>query len=176
MVSFEKKEEGRDFFMDDDVDRDQKADDDDSSSLSWHCQEHLRAKGWQNALCFSSPGWKRILAVSVSTTTRGGDAKRRTARVLDACERLLLNADFVEEEEEEEEEDDDGTPRLFVPSIPSTRRLANDDDDGGVTGPFVWQIMDARDVSRGESTAATTTAATTTKTPPPCHWRHLPSL
>ena len=146
--------------MDDDVDRDQKADDDDdSSSLSWRCQEHLRAKGWQNAVCFSSAGWKRILAASASTTTRGGDAKRRTARVLDACERLLLNADFVEEEEEEEEEDDDGTPRLFVPSIPSTRRLANDDDDGGMTGPFVWQIMDARDVSRGKSTATTTKEA-----------------
>ena len=156
----------------DDVDRDQKADDD-SSSLSWHCQEHLRAKGWQNALCFSSPGWKRILAVSVSTTTRGGDAKRRTARVLHACERLLLNADFVEEEEEEEEEDDDGTPpRLFVPSIPSTRRPANDDDDG-VTGPFVWQIMDARDVSRGKSTATATTAATTTTKEAPRERRML---
>ncbi len=159
-LSRRRKSKTRLFHMDDDVDRDQKADDDDddSSSLSWHCQEHLRAKGWQNAVCFSSAGWKRILAASASTTTRGGDAKRRTARVLDACERLLLNADFVEEEEEEEEEDDDGTPpRLFVPSIPSTRRLANDDDDGGVTGPFVWQIMDARDVSRGKSTAATTT-------------------
>ena len=158
----------------DDVDRDQKADDD-SSSLSWHCQEHLRAKGWwQNALCFSSPGWKRILAVSVSTTTRGGDAKRRTARVLHACERLLLNADFVEEEEEEEEEDDDGTPpRLFVPSIPSARRLANDDDDDGVTGPFVWQIMDARDVSRGKSTATATTAATTTTKEAPRERRML---
>ena len=157
-LSRRRKSKTRLFHMDDDVDRDQKADDDDdSSSLSWHCQEHLRAKGWQNAVCFSSAGWKRILAASASTTTRGGDAKRRTARVLDACERLLLNADFVEEEEEEEEEDDDGTPRLFVPSIPSTRRLANDDDDGGMTGPFVWQIMDARDVSRGKSTAATTT-------------------
>ena len=157
-LSRRRKSKTRLFHMDDDVDRDQKADDDDSSSLSWHCQEHLRAKGWQNAVCFSSAGWKRILAASASTTTRGGDAKRRTARVLDACERLLLNADFVEEEEEEEEEDDDGTPRLFVPSIPSTRRLANGgDDDGGMTGPFVWQIMDARDVSRGKSTAATTT-------------------
>ena len=151
--------------MDDDVDQSDTIVDDDSS-LSWYCQEHLQnAKGWQNAVCFSSPGWKRILDSAIATTTtRGDNAKRRTAHqnVLDACERLLLNADFVEEEEE----DDDGTPRLFVPSIPSTRRPANDDDDG-VTGPFVWQIMDARDVSRGKSTAtATATAATTTKEAP----------
>ena len=119
-LSRRRKSKTRLFHMDDDVDRDQKADDDDddSSSLSWHCQEHLRAKGWQNAVCFSSAGWKRILAASASTTTRGGDAKRRTARVLDACERLLLNADFVEEEEEEEEEDDDDDAGPVVTSIP----------------------------------------------------------
>ena len=63
--------------MDDDVDRDQKADDDDddSSSLSW--QEHLRAKGWQNAVCFSSAGWKRILAREPHACwTRANDCSR----------------------------------------------------------------------------------------------------
>ena len=47
-LSRRRKSKTRLFHMDEDVDRDQQADDDDddddSSSLSWHCQEHLRAK------------------------------------------------------------------------------------------------------------------------------------
>ena len=116
-------------------------------------------KGGKTRCAFRRPGGNGF-SLRVRRRRRAGrreeEDRTRVGRVRTTA---LESVDFVEEEEEEEEEDDDGTPRLFVPSIPSTRRLANDDDDGGgMTGPFVWQIMDARDVSRGKSTAATTAA------------------
>ena len=53
--------------------------------------------------------------------------------------------DFIEEEDDSEDEDSDDDERVFLPSVP------NKTQEGlkrNFKGPFVWQIVDARDVSR----------------------------
>ena len=64
----------------------------------------------------------------------------------DTLERELLNVDFIEEEDDSEDEDSDDEERVFLPSVP------NKTQEGGLKrnleGPFVWQIVDARDVSQ----------------------------
>jgi hypothetical protein len=53
--------------------------------------------------------------------------------------------DFIEEENDSEDEDSDDDERVFLPSVP------NKTQEGlkrNFKGPFVWQIVDARDVSR----------------------------
>ena len=61
-------------------------------------------------------------------------------------EREILNVDFIEEEDDSEDEDSDDEERVFLPSVP------NKTQEGGLKrnleGPFVWQIVDARDVSQ----------------------------
>ena len=53
--------------------------------------------------------------------------------------------DFIEEEDDSEDEDSDDDERVFLPSVP------NKTQEGlkrNLEGPFVWQIVEARDVSR----------------------------
>jgi hypothetical protein len=53
--------------------------------------------------------------------------------------------DFIEEEDDSEDEDSDDEERVFLPSVP------NKTQEGlkrNLEGPFVWQIVDARDVSQ----------------------------
>ena len=63
----------------------------------------------------------------------------------DTIEQAILNMDFIEEEDDSEDEDSDDDERVFLPSVP------NKTQEGlkrNFKGPFVWQIVDARDVSR----------------------------
>ena len=53
--------------------------------------------------------------------------------------------DFIEEEDDSDDEDSDDDERVFLPSVP------NKTQEGlkrKFEGPFVWQIVEARDVSR----------------------------
>ena len=63
----------------------------------------------------------------------------------DTIEQAILNMDFIEEEDDSEDEDSDDDERVFLPSVP------NKTQEGlkrNFKGPFVWQIVEARDVSR----------------------------
>ena len=63
----------------------------------------------------------------------------------DTIEQAILNMDFIEEEDDSEDEDSDDDERVFLPSVP------NKTQEGlkrNFKGPFVWQIVDARDVSQ----------------------------
>ena len=63
----------------------------------------------------------------------------------DTIEQAILNMDFIEEEDDSEDEDSDDEERVFLPSVP------NKTQEGlkrNFKGPFVWQIVEARDVSR----------------------------
>ena len=63
----------------------------------------------------------------------------------DTIEREMLNMDFIEEEDDSDDEDSDDDERVFLPSVP------NKTQEGlkrNLEGPFVWQIVEARDVSR----------------------------
>jgi hypothetical protein len=62
-----------------------------------------------------------------------------------AIERALLSADFLEEDEDDDEEEEP----LFLPSIPN-RRAALSALRDALKGPLVWQVVDAKDVSRAK--------------------------
>ena len=53
--------------------------------------------------------------------------------------------DFIEEEDDSEDEDSDDEERVFLPSVPNKTREGL---KRNLEGPFVWQIVDARDVSQ----------------------------
>ena len=62
----------------------------------------------------------------------------------DTIEREMLNMDFIEEEDDSDDDDSDDDERVFLPSVP------NKTQEGlkrNLEGPFVWQIVEARDVS-----------------------------
>jgi hypothetical protein len=63
-----------------------------------------------------------------------------------AIERALLSADFLEDEDEDDDEEEEP---LFLPSIPN-RRAALSALRDALKGPLVWQVVDAKDVSRAK--------------------------
>ena len=63
----------------------------------------------------------------------------------DTIEREILNVDFIEEEDDSEDEDSEDEERVFLPSVPNKTREGL---KRNLEGPFVWQIVDARDVSQ----------------------------
>jgi len=93
-----------------------------STNATSTTSEWLKEKGWH-------VNEKKL----TNTTTR------------DTIEQEMLNMDFIEEDDSDDEDSDD--ERVFLPSVP------NKTQKGGLMkrnfkGPFVWQIVDARDVSR----------------------------
>ena len=63
----------------------------------------------------------------------------------DTIEREILNVDFIEEEDDSEDDDSEDEERVFLPSVPNKTREGL---KRNLEGPFVWQIVDARDVSQ----------------------------
>jgi hypothetical protein len=63
-----------------------------------------------------------------------------------AIERALLSADFLEDEDEDDDEEEEP---LFLPSIPN-RRAALSALRDALKGPLVWQVVEAKDVSRAK--------------------------
>jgi len=89
------------------------------------------------------------LGKKVSSSFGGEEGERDDAN---AIERALLSADFLEEDEDENEDDDDDEDEeepLFLPSIPNRRAALNALRDA-LKGPLVWQVVDAKDVSRAK--------------------------
>ncbi|CAL6369224.1 unnamed protein product [Bathycoccus prasinos] len=66
----------------------------------------------------------------------------------DTIEQEMLNMDFIEEEEDSDDEDSDDEERVFLPSVPNKTQQKGGLMKRNFKGPFVWQIVDARDVSR----------------------------
>ena len=66
----------------------------------------------------------------------------------DTIEQEMLNMDFIEEEDDSDDEDSDDEERLFLPSVPNKTQQKGGLMKRNFKGPFVWQIVDARDVSR----------------------------
>ena len=102
-------------------------------------------------------GWRlregevlKKLGKKVSSSFGGEEGERDDAN---AIERALLSADFLEEDEDEDDEDDDDDEDeeepLFLPSIPNRRAALNALRDA-LKGPLVWQVVDAKDVSRAK--------------------------
>ena len=91
-----------------------------SSTSKW-----LKEKGWH-------VNEKKL----TNTTTR------------DTIEQEMLNMDFIEEEDDSDDEDSDDEERVFLPSVPNKTQQKGGLMKRNFKGPFVWQIVDARDVSR----------------------------
>ncbi|CAL6372114.1 unnamed protein product [Bathycoccus prasinos] len=66
----------------------------------------------------------------------------------DTIEQEMLNMDFIEEEDDSDDEDSDDEERVFLPSVPNKTQQKGGLMKRNFKGPFVWQIVDARDVSR----------------------------
>ena len=77
----------------------------------------------------------------------GGEEGERERDDANAIERALLSTDFLEDEDEDE--DDDEEEPLFLPSVPNRRAALNTLRDA-LKGPLVWQVVDAKDVSRAK--------------------------
>ena len=101
----------------------------------------LFARGWR--LREEEVLKKKLLGKNVSIEE--GERERDDAN---AIERALLSTDFLEEDKDED--DDDEEEPLFLPSIPNRRAALNTLRGDALKGPLVWQVVDAKDVSRAK--------------------------